>query len=128
MRKTQRPKHFEISRSSSFSSILIKKPVHAQKIKLSLGAGNYYWRLSFFSIGVREIQYTPNFKLSLIANNVFLHGFAVQKNESSSNADLRKPPVSFSWNEVPSASAYVLDLSRETRAVQNIEKLYSAES
>ena len=113
LEKNTRPEYFEISRSSNFNSILVKRPARGRQIKLSLGEGNYYWRLSFFSIGVRERQYTSNFKLSLIANNVFLRGFAIQKSEASSQADLGRPPVSFSWNEIPSADSYILELSRD---------------
>ena len=125
--KGTRAEYFEISRNPDFSSIFRKKPVRGQQVSLKLGEGNYYWRLSFYSIGVRERQYTSNFKLSLIANNVSLHGFALQKEELSSQADIDHPPVSLSWNKIPSASSYIIELSRDPK-ISKIMKSYKRQT
>ena len=113
--KDARIEFFELSRTSNFSSLLVKRSLRGSRgLRIKLGEGNYYWRLRFFSIGIRGPQYTSTFKFSLIANNVFLRGFASQKKEVFSEEALRRPPVSFSWNLIPSANNYFLDISRDS--------------
>ncbi len=110
----------ELSKDEYFRNKKIEKKIkenlsNSNSTKLRLSAGTYYWRLKYKNKTEKSFNYSASNKLYILEAPYTLIGHVTQSNltETTSTNGEKKKIINFSWGEVPVATSYNIEISKD---------------